>query len=142
MPSDLLYGVLSIITQFGGVLRERGREYRGTLEGRVLGAQIERVCRDLGEREKIALGTVLASLDGLSTLLREMEAGVGEANGAGVHAANGNGAPATSGTNGTSGANGANGGANGANGANAYEASLDGANAHRAGNGASRPAHD
>jgi hypothetical protein len=141
LPTDLLYGVLSIVTQFGGVLRERGREYRGTLEGRVLGAQIEQVYRDLGEREKHALGTVLASLDGLSTLLREMDAGAREANDEGVHGANGNGAasagvaPAANGTSGTH-------GMNGASGANPRGASLDGANARRAGNGPSRPTHD
>src|SRR5262245_34582392 len=28
--SDLLYGLLSLLDQFGGVLLERGREYRGT----------------------------------------------------------------------------------------------------------------
>lgn len=87
-PADLLYGVLSIVSQFGGVIRERGQEYRDSLEGRVLGAQLEHFYRDLGEREKKVLDVVLTSLDGLVNTIRDLDSDLRVANG---HDANGHG---------------------------------------------------
>ena len=54
-PTDLLYGVLSIVDQFGGVLRERGQEYRNSRAGKQLGAQIANMYRGVNEREKTIL---------------------------------------------------------------------------------------
>ena len=72
--TDLLYGVLSVVNQFGGVLRERGQEYRNSHAGKLLGAQIENIYRGVNERERNVLDVVLASLDELVNTIRDLHA--------------------------------------------------------------------
>jgi hypothetical protein len=91
--ADLLFGFVSIVAQFGGVLRERGREYRQSSPGRVLNQQIETLYQGLGRRERDIVDTVLVSLDGLVTRIRDIDRGLNGMNG-------------TNGTNGTNGMNG------------------------------------
>lgn len=79
--SDLFFGFLSILDQFGGVLRERGREYRKSREGRRLGADLEGIYAGLGAREKEMLGALLSSLDGLTRTIRELDEGLNGHNG-------------------------------------------------------------
>jgi hypothetical protein len=79
--ADLLFGFVSIIAQFGGVLRERGREYRQSSPGRVLNQQIETLYEGLGRRERDIVDTVLVSLDGLVTKIRDLDRGLNGANG-------------------------------------------------------------
>jgi len=88
-PTDLLYGLLSVVSQFGGVLRERGQEYRNSRAGKLMSAQIEGVYRGVNEREKNVLDTILTSLDDLANAIRDLNANVNGANG---HDAGGNGA--------------------------------------------------
>jgi hypothetical protein len=68
--ADLLLGLLSLVSQFSGVLKERGRDYQKTNEGQVLTAQWSAVYRDLGRREKDLLDTALATLDEVTERLR------------------------------------------------------------------------
>ena len=79
--SDLLYGFLSVVNQFGGVLRERGLEYRNSKEGQRLAEQLEGFYRDLGEREKKVLEAILVSLDGLAKTIKDIDAGLNGADG-------------------------------------------------------------
>jgi hypothetical protein len=79
--SDLLYGFLSIFKQFGGVLQERGLEYRNSSEGQRLAGQLEGFYRDLGEREKKVVEAVLVSLDGLAKTIRDLDSSLNRANG-------------------------------------------------------------
>lgn len=81
LVSDLLYGFLSIVAQFGGVLRERGQEYRSSPTGRALRAQLSELYRELGESERMALDAIAASLEHLATRIHDVEAGVDGANG-------------------------------------------------------------
>lgn len=74
--SDLLYGVLSIINQFAGVLRERGLEYRSSSEGRHLSTQLEDLYRSLGDRDKQVVEVVLSFLDGLAKRIHEVDSGL------------------------------------------------------------------
>ena len=46
--ADLLLGLLSLVSQFSGVLKERGRDYQKTNEGRVLTRRFSAAYRDLG----------------------------------------------------------------------------------------------
>jgi len=71
--TDLLYGVLSVVNQFGGVLRERGQEYRKSSVGKVLSAQIEGMYRGINERERNVLDVVLASLEQLAVTIRKLD---------------------------------------------------------------------
>lgn len=80
-PTDLLYGLLSVVSQFGGVLRERGQEYRNSQAGKVVSAQIESMYRGVNERERNVLDVVLTSLDELANAIRELNANVNGANG-------------------------------------------------------------
>jgi hypothetical protein len=91
LSSDLLYGVLSVVNQFSSVLRERGKEYRASREGKVLGEQIETMYQGLGDREKSMLDVVLASLDGLASAIRGLDQSLKDAGarGAGPDGANG-----------------------------------------------------
>jgi len=103
LVSDLLYGLLSIVVQFGGVLRERGQEYRGSFAGRILGARIGGLYRGLDDAERKALDAIAASLTELASTLHNVEQGLhGADNGTGNGAANGRGnGTARGGKNGT-----------------------------------------
>ena len=72
--SDYLYGVLSVIDQFGSVIRERGREFRDSEEGRQLKAGLDSVYQNLEERQRATLQAVLSSLDGLLQTVEQLEA--------------------------------------------------------------------
>ena len=102
-PTDYIYGLLSVLDQFGGVIRERGREYRESDKGRQLKDGLDGVYRGLEERERATLQVVLNSLDGLIATLSDVHEGLdaeaGQANGNGNqanhnhdHNQNGNGA--------------------------------------------------
>ena len=71
--TDLLFGLISVIDQFGGVLKERGKDYQKTDEGRQITAQWGRFYRALGRREKEVLDTVLSSLEALIGKIREAD---------------------------------------------------------------------
>jgi hypothetical protein len=73
---DMLYGVLSIVSQFGGVLRERGQEYRKSGVGAALGDRIEKIYAEVNERERSVLDVLTASLGTLAAALREIEGGL------------------------------------------------------------------
>ncbi len=80
-PIDMLYGVLSVISQFGGVLRERGQEYRNSQIGQVLGQQIDKMYRGVNDREKAMLDVLLNSLDGLARTIRDLDESLNGMNG-------------------------------------------------------------
>ena len=81
-PSDLIYGVLSVVSQFGSVLRERGQEYRNSQVGKLLGTQIDAMYRGINERERIILNIVFNSLKELANTLRDLDEDLTGANGA------------------------------------------------------------
>jgi hypothetical protein len=68
--TDLLLGLLSVVSQFSGVLKERGRDFQKSDQGQVLSAQFSAIYRDLGRREKDLLDTALATLDAVTERLR------------------------------------------------------------------------
>ncbi len=70
---DLLFGLVSVLDQFGSVLKERGKDYRETEEGRKIGAELARFYQALGRREKEVVDTLLASLEMLTGRMREAE---------------------------------------------------------------------
>lgn len=76
LATDMLYGLLSVIDQFGGVLRERGREYRRSREGQKLEQEIGALYRGIGEREREVLQAVISSLDGIVQVVRDLDDGV------------------------------------------------------------------
>jgi hypothetical protein len=91
-PTDLLYGAISIADQFGGVLRERGREYRKSPAGNLVGARIESMYRGINERERNILDIILVTLDELASTIRNIDVELNGANG-GTPRGNGAGPP-------------------------------------------------
>jgi hypothetical protein len=87
--SDLLYGMVSILDQFGNVLRERGKEYRESEQGRQLTSDLEGLYANLDKRQKDALDVVLSSLDGLLVLVQEYDGSLRAGNGNGAGRRNG-----------------------------------------------------
>lgn len=79
--SDLFYGVVSILDQFGNVLRERGREYRGTTNGEETELSVEGLYANLGDREKEVLDVILSSLDGVLKTVHDLDRNLGGGNG-------------------------------------------------------------
>jgi len=73
---DMLYGVLSIVSQFGSVLRERGQEYRKSGVGAALGGRIEKIYAEVSESERSVLDVLTTSLGTLAAALREIEVGL------------------------------------------------------------------
>src|SRR5262245_2948162 len=73
---DMLYGVLSIFSQFGGVLRERGQEYRRSGAGAALGGRIEKIYAEVNGSERNVLDALTNSLGTLAAALRDIEGGL------------------------------------------------------------------
>jgi hypothetical protein len=71
-PTDYIFGLLSVLDQFGGVIRERGREFRESEEGQQLKAGLDGVYSGLEDRERATLQVVLNSLDGLLATLTDI----------------------------------------------------------------------
>ncbi len=95
--SDLVYGVLSILDQFGGVLRERGREYRRSHGGRQLHSGVKELYESLGNGERDVLHVIADALDGLGSVVNDLQRSLASTNGNGgnnaangQHATNGN----------------------------------------------------
>ena len=65
VASDLLFGFLSIVDQFGSVLCERGKEYRDSERGHQVETTIENLFSELDQTERETLDFMLSSLDGL-----------------------------------------------------------------------------
>jgi hypothetical protein len=63
------------------VLRERGREYRESRQGKALHGSLEDVYETIGDREKEVLHVVLSSLDGLLKTVRDLDETIGGSNG-------------------------------------------------------------
>jgi hypothetical protein len=97
-PTDYIYGLLSVLDQFGGVIRERGKEFRESEEGQQLKAGLDGVYSNLEDRERATLQVVLNSLDGLLATLTDIHQSLdAQPNGNGNGAPNGNGAHASNG---------------------------------------------
>ena len=77
----LLFGLISVVDQFAGVLKERGRDFQKTSEGQKLATQLGGFYRSLGQREKEVLDTIISSLDQLTQRIREIDTGLNGANG-------------------------------------------------------------
>jgi hypothetical protein len=90
-PTDLLFGVLSVVNQFGSVLRERGQEYRNSQVGKLLNSQIGNMYRGINERERAILNVVLSSLDELANTIRNLDEDLQAPDAAGGASANGSG---------------------------------------------------
>lgn len=71
--ADLLLGLVSLVSQFSGVLKERGRDYQKTAEGEALTAQLGAIYRTLGRREKDTLDAMLTALDTVVERLRALD---------------------------------------------------------------------
>lgn len=70
---DLFYGVISILDQFGNILRERGREFRNSQEGRDLEKQLEGLYATLDKQQREALEVLLSALGKMVDLLQECD---------------------------------------------------------------------
>ena len=70
---DLLFGLMSLVDQFGGVLKERGKDYQHTDEGRRLSDRLGTLYRALGQREKEVLDAMLTTLDAVVVQLRALD---------------------------------------------------------------------
>ncbi len=71
--TDLLFGLVSVIEQFAGVLKERGKDYQKTDEGQKITMRLGGFYQALGRREKEVVDTVLDTLEALIGKVRETE---------------------------------------------------------------------
>jgi len=62
---DVLYGFISLVDQFGSVLKERGQEYRSSAKGQKLAEDLNAMFSTLDQTQRDALRVTLDSLDGL-----------------------------------------------------------------------------
>ncbi len=76
--ADLLLGIVSLVSQFSGVLKERGKDYQKTDEGQALTAQLGAIYRGLGRKEKDLLDTVLHVLDAMVERVRTLDRALGK----------------------------------------------------------------
>lgn len=71
--ADLLLGLLSLVSQFSGALKDRGKDYQKTDEGQALTAQLGAIYRTLGRQEKDMLDMMLGTLDTVIERLRALD---------------------------------------------------------------------
>jgi hypothetical protein len=71
--AELLLGVVSLVSQFSSVLKERGKDYQNTDEGRALTAQLGAIYRNLGRREKEVVDGMLSTLDAVIARVRALD---------------------------------------------------------------------
>lgn len=91
--TDLIYGFLSVLDQFGSLLTERGREYRASERGRAVETTLGRVISELDGGQQQLATVLVESLDGLVRVFRELAdspgpASNGTANGHAPHNSN------------------------------------------------------
>ena len=67
--SDIVFGLLSVMDQFGSVLTERGREYRNSKRGRQIAKTVEVLFSRLDQKQREALNVTISSLDDLSEII-------------------------------------------------------------------------
>src|SRR5690606_31830234 len=70
---DILFGVISILDQFGTVLRERGKEYRTSSDGQELERKLEDLYQNLDRQQKDTIEVMLHSMDQMVKFLREAD---------------------------------------------------------------------
>lgn len=70
---DILFGVISILDQFGTVLRERGKEYRTSSDGQELERKLEDLYQNLDRQQKETIEVMLHSMDQMVKFLREAD---------------------------------------------------------------------
>ena len=75
---DIFFGVISILDQFGTVLRERGKEYRISKEGQELERKLEDLYKNLDLQQKHTLDVVLQSMDQMVKFLKEADTSLKE----------------------------------------------------------------
>jgi hypothetical protein len=68
--SDMMYGFLSILDQFGSVLNERGKEYRNSDRGKALEKAFETVTSSLDVKQKNALNTLSSVMGNLFEVVK------------------------------------------------------------------------
>jgi hypothetical protein len=71
--ANVMFGLVSLVDQFAGVLRERGKDYRQTPDGQRLGTQLKEIYSGLGAREKEIVDVVINTLDQVAARLRSMD---------------------------------------------------------------------
>jgi hypothetical protein len=71
--NDLLLGVVSLVSQFSGVLKDRGKDYQKTEEGRALSDQLTAIYHELGLREKEVVDAMLGALDAVVERVRSLD---------------------------------------------------------------------
>jgi hypothetical protein len=76
--ADLLLGLVSLVSQFSSVLKERGKDYQKTDEGQVLSEQLSSLYHGLGRKEKDLLDTALVVLDGMVEKIRSLDRAMGK----------------------------------------------------------------
>jgi hypothetical protein len=86
---DIIYGLLSIVDQFGSVLTERGREFRKSPRGRQLSKDLGKLLSELDATQSEALRLAVSSLDGVVKIVRQAGAKLEE----GAASSNGHGGP-------------------------------------------------
>lgn len=71
--ADMLLGLVSLIDQFGSVLRERGQEFRKSTDGRQFSSRFEGLFQGLDRREQDFLTSLMSSMDGLIKTVRDLD---------------------------------------------------------------------
>jgi hypothetical protein len=70
--TDLLYGFLAIIDQFGAILSERGKEFRASERGRQMEQTVSRVIDELDQQQQQSTQILATSIDGLIRVLQDI----------------------------------------------------------------------
>ena len=71
ITSDIMYGFLSILDQFGSVLAERGKEYRNSRHGKQVSNTIDTILSELDNQQRDGIKFALSSIDSLLRLIHE-----------------------------------------------------------------------
>ena len=67
--SDVVFGLLSVVDQFGSVLTERGKEYRNSKRGQRVSKTVEVLSSGLDQKQREALNVTISSLEDLLKII-------------------------------------------------------------------------
>lgn len=70
VTSDIVYGFISILDQFGSVLAERGKEYRNSKHGKQVAKTVNNILSELNAQQKEGVSLAMSSISNLLELVQ------------------------------------------------------------------------
>lgn len=75
--TDVFFGLISLVDQFGSVLYERGKEYRGTVRGKQMERSFSGLIANLDQKQRQGMTMIMSAMDSVLSTLNSYNQTVG-----------------------------------------------------------------